>query len=528
MVAVAASVAAAGAVAAAGISAGVSSSAAGSAKSAARDAQKLQQAGATGAFETNKFAQEYINAKLQVLAQQVYEKSIAAGNTVADAQRKAQEATYQAQQEAVRASTADNTKSQWDIYNQAISDIGKIHDVQVSASGESAKALSQASTGARDAQVLASQQGQGFLSGASKDAMLSQLAGSNLSDQQYQNAFNKIEAGFTPYTDAGLAALMGQQDLLGMNGQQAQAKAYQGIEGGQYKELARQGEDALLQNAAATGGVRGGNVAGALAQFRPSMLQALIEKQFNNLSGLRDTGYNAQGQVSGYQSGLGENLAQGAMFRGGVTAQNDINQGIYSAQSAQDIGGFNAQNALNQGNISSQDAINRGQYGAEAATSRGIAANTGLTNLNNINQNEINQRLQYFIQNQGANRDIENENILRSLGYDLDLLSSQAGADINRIDKNAQYFTDAINNYTGIGANAANTVGNINANKQLGIGKAISTGIGGLTGALSSYQEQPQYDKQQPQQYGFAGLRQQAPQINFNQGNPTSDFWTRR
>jgi hypothetical protein len=524
MVAVAASVAAAGAVAAAGISAGVSSSAAGSAKSAARDAQKMQQAGATAVFEVNKSTQDDINARFQALAQQVYEKSIASGNTVADAQRKAQQAIYQAQQEAVRASTADNTKSQWDIYNQAISDIGKIHDVQVSASGESAKALSQASTGARDAQVLASQQGQGFLSGASKDAMLSQLSASNLSDQQYQNAFNKIEAGFTPYTDAGLAALMGQQDLLGMNGQQAQAKAYQGIEGGQYKELARQGEDALLQNAAATGGVRGGNVAGALAQFRPSMLQALIEKQFNNLSGLRDTGYNAQGQVSGYQSGLGENLAQGAMFRGGVTAQNDINQGIYSAQSAQDIGGFNAQNALNQGNISSQDAINRGQYGAEAATSRGIAANTGLTNLNNINQNEINARLQYFVENQGATRDIENENILRSLGYDLELLTKQANADINRAEKNAQYFTDMTNNYTGIGANAANTVGNINANKQLGIGKAISTGIGGLTGALSSYQAQPQYE--QPQQYGFAGLRQQPTQINFNQGQPKNGFWS--
>jgi len=93
---------------------------------------------------------------------------------------------------------------------------------------------------------------------------------------------------------------------------------------------------------------------------------------------------------------------------------------------------------------------------------------------------------------------------------------------------NAQYFTDAINNYTGIGANAANTMGNINANKQLGIGKAISTGIGGLTGALSSYQAQPQYDQQytQPQQYGFAGLRQQPTQINFNQGQPKNGFWS--
>ena len=553
----------------AGINAGMTSSSGKAAKNAARDAKILQQTGAQGIYQVNLDSQAAIAEKMKQLSQAVYDKSISAGSTVVEAQRKAQQATYQAQQEAVRASTADNTRSQDQIYTQALSDIGKIYGVQVEASRDAARSLSEASTGARDAQVAASREGQSYLSGASRDAMLAninassqergvqagasrdamlaKLNASNISDQQYKDAYAKIEAGFTPYTDAGLAALMGQQDLLGMNGTQAQTQAFQGIEGGQYKELAKQGEDALLQNASATGGVRGGNVAGALAQFRPSMLQALIDKQFNNLSGIRDTGYNAQGKLAGYQSNLGEDLATGARARGGFTAENDINQGNigakyytdvgrftsendinqgqYGAQSAADIGGFNAQDFVNQGNISAQDVTNRGQYGAEAATSRGIAANTRLTNLNQINQAEINARLQYFVENQGATRDIENENILRSLGYDLDLLAGQYGADINKTAQGAQSFADYMNTYTGAGVNAAQTTGNINANTKLGIGQAISKGFGGLAGALSSYQSEPQIE--QPTQYGFAGLRTQPQQMNFNQGQPTSGFWSK-
>ncbi len=50
------------------------------------------------------------------------------------------------------------------------------------------------------------------------------------------------------------------------------------------------GEEALLQNASATGGLRGGNVQAALAQFRPQMLSAEIANRIAQLSGIVEAG----------------------------------------------------------------------------------------------------------------------------------------------------------------------------------------------------------------------------------------------
>jgi hypothetical protein len=67
--------------------------------------------------------------------------------------------------------------------------------------------------------------------------------------------------------------------------------------GAQFRALADQGEYALNANAAATGGLRGGNQQAALAQFRPQMLQSLIDRQIANLGGIAANGQNAAGQT---------------------------------------------------------------------------------------------------------------------------------------------------------------------------------------------------------------------------------------
>ena len=54
--------------------------------------------------------------------------------------------------------------------------------------------------------------------------------------------------------------------------------------------MAQQGEEALLQRASATGGLRGGNIQGALAQFRPALLSNLIEQQYGRLGGMTALG----------------------------------------------------------------------------------------------------------------------------------------------------------------------------------------------------------------------------------------------
>jgi hypothetical protein len=59
------------------------------------------------------------------------------------------------------------------------------------------------------------------------------------------------------------------------------------------KAYMEQGENAILQNASATGGLRGGNVQAALAKFRPQLLNQLIQQRFQNLGGITSIGQNA-------------------------------------------------------------------------------------------------------------------------------------------------------------------------------------------------------------------------------------------
>ena len=87
-----------------------------------------------------------------------------------------------------------------------------------------------------------------------------------------------------------------------------------------FQALARQGETAILQNASATGGLRGGNVQGALGQFRPALLNQQIQQQFQNLGGI-----TALGQSSA--AGVGAGGFQAAGNIGNIMAGNATNQG---------------------------------------------------------------------------------------------------------------------------------------------------------------------------------------------------------
>jgi hypothetical protein len=88
----------------------------------------------------------------------------------------------------------------------------------------------------------------------------------------------------------------------------------------------QQGEEAILSKASATGGLRGGNVQGALAQFRPAMLSKLIEDQYTKLGGMTTLGQRSAGGVgaAGMESAgsIADLLAQqGAALAGGDLGQ---------------------------------------------------------------------------------------------------------------------------------------------------------------------------------------------------------------
>jgi hypothetical protein len=136
--------------------------------------------------------------------------------------------------------------------------------------------------------------------------------------------YQQAGAGALPtlqqYAQAGAPALEQQQALIGLRGPEAQRQAIAGIEGGgEFKALSEQARNSLLQGASATGGLRGGNIQGALAQFQPQLLNQLINQQYGRLGGLAATGGNvAQSLVSGGLSATGELARIGQASAAGV------------------------------------------------------------------------------------------------------------------------------------------------------------------------------------------------------------------
>jgi hypothetical protein len=151
-----------------------------------------------------------------------------------------------------------------------------------------------------------------------------------------------------PFQQAGAQAFEQQQAIAGLRGPEAQRAAIAQIEQSPFlQSQIQQGEEALLQRASATGGLRGGNIQGALAQFRPQMLQQAIEQQYGRLGGFAGAGLGvteqlyrggqaaAAGQASQAQA-LGTNVSnllaqQGAALAGGELAQGRAFAAIPSA-----------------------------------------------------------------------------------------------------------------------------------------------------------------------------------------------------
>lgn len=172
-------------------------------------------------------------------------------------------------------------------------------------------------------------------SDAASQAAQAQGQASDKSIAESQRQFDAIQKLLAPYTAAGPQALAGQQALLGLSGADAQKEAIAGIAGGpQMEAMTQQGENALLQNASATGGLRGGNLQGALAKFRPQLLSQLIQQQYGNLGGLTSIGQNAAAGVgnAGMQSSAQIQNAlqqQGAAQAGSALAQGQAQSNMW-------------------------------------------------------------------------------------------------------------------------------------------------------------------------------------------------------
>jgi hypothetical protein len=168
----------------------------------------------------------------------------------------------------------------------------------------------------------------GYLSAeGAKDAARSSQRGADLATAEQRRQFDLIQELLAPYAEGGEEALNAQRALIGLAGPGEQAAAIKALEQSpQFTSLVDQGEEAILANASATGGLRGGNIQRTLAEFRPQMLSQLIQQQFGNLGGITSTGQNAAAMTGNAGMQTGANISN-------IITGNAENQG--NAQLAQ-------------------------------------------------------------------------------------------------------------------------------------------------------------------------------------------------
>lgn len=103
----------------------------------------------------------------------------------------------------------------------------------------------------------------------------------------------------------------------------------------EFQSIYNQGENAILQNASATGGLRGGNTQRALSQYRPEVLRQIVQQRYQNLGGIAGMGQSsAAGSASAAQN-FGNNAANlyaqgGAAQAGGYLAQGQNQANMYN------------------------------------------------------------------------------------------------------------------------------------------------------------------------------------------------------
>lgn len=115
---------------------------------------------------------------------------------------------------------------------------------------------------------------------------------------EQRRQYDTSRQDFMPFLSAGTGALGQVQGILGLSGGDVQAQLIEALKGSPaFTSRYDTGVDTILQNSAATGGLRGGNTQSSLANFGSSLLADVIQQQLGNLGGLVNIGSGTAGQL---------------------------------------------------------------------------------------------------------------------------------------------------------------------------------------------------------------------------------------
>lgn len=177
--------------------------------------------------------------------------------------------------------------------------------------------------------------GAGAAKKASQKAETAQLGYLNQALGEEHRQFDLTRSDFAPWRDAGGLALGQQGDLTGIHGAGVQQGAIDALmQSPLYQSLYRNGMEANLQNASATGGVRGGNEVRSLADFGSDTLAQVIQQQLGNLGAISGQGLAATGSTANSGDQLTQAIAsilgqQGQVRAGGILTRGGITNGMW-------------------------------------------------------------------------------------------------------------------------------------------------------------------------------------------------------
>lgn len=184
--------------------------------------------------------------------------------------------------------------------------------------------------------------------------------------QYAEQVFEQQKELLAPYVEGGETAFMRQQAISGLAGAKAQAQEIELIQSSPgFYEMIAEGESAILANASATGGVRGGDTQSFLAQYRPQMLRQEMQDKYNMYSGIASTGLAAAGMQSAAAGDMANaqqaaaSIAAGGTGTTGTAGYNTSGIGTATANLASTL----AQSGQNQASYElAQGAIEANQY----------------------------------------------------------------------------------------------------------------------------------------------------------------------
>lgn len=176
---------------------------------------------------------------------------------------------------------------------------------------------------------------------ASRKAQAALIASLEKGIAEQTRQYDQTRADYEParkILDPSVTALA---NLIGLNGADAQQAGMQGVQDSPIlASIIRNGEEGILQNGAATGGLRGGNIQNSLANFRGDAFSNELQAQMARLAGATGIGLGATDSVANFGANKANALTSLFGQQGGATASGLLQRGGITAGMFQNGGSF--------------------------------------------------------------------------------------------------------------------------------------------------------------------------------------------